>query len=81
MKFHKAETDGKSWFVTYSQSVDGVPVYRTEIGYTVNQDGDIIALGADAYRNVSIATTPRVSISQRRWLLPVNHSDSIPPQL
>ena len=36
MKFHKAETDGKSWFVTYSQSVDGVPVYRTEIGYTVN---------------------------------------------
>lgn len=57
----QVETDGKMWFVSYSQSIDSVPVYGTEIGYTVNQNGDIISLGADAYQNVQVSTTPKIA--------------------
>jgi len=60
-KLRKANTDGKLWFVSYSQAVDSVPVYGTEIGYTVNQTGDIVALGADTYQNLRISTTPGIS--------------------
>lgn len=61
IKLRKAETDGTLWFVSYEQSVNNVPVYGTEIGYTVNQNGYVVALGADAYQNVSISTTPQVT--------------------
>ena len=61
MKLKKAETDGKLWFVSYGQSVSNVPVYGAEIGYTVNEAGDIVAAGADAYPQVSISTVPQVT--------------------
>lgn len=64
VKLRSAETDGTMWYVTYSQAVNGVPVYGTEIGYTINQDGDIIALGADAYQNIAISTTPALTSAQ-----------------
>ncbi len=63
LKFDKAETDGKMWFVTYRQSVDDVPVYRSEIGYTIDRNGDVVALGADGYPNVSVSTKPQVTKS------------------
>ncbi|MEG8947935.1 T9SS type A sorting domain-containing protein [Rosettibacter firmus] len=65
LKLRKAETDGKMWFISYDQSINGVPDYGNEIGYTVNQSGDIVALGADAYQNIStISTTPKVTKSK-----------------
>ena len=63
-KLRKAETDGRMWFISYEQSINGVPVYGTEIGYTVNQRGDIVALGADAYQNISVLTTPQITKSK-----------------
>ncbi len=64
VKLRSAETDGKMWYVTYRQAVNGVPVYGTEIGYTINQDGDLIALGADAYQSIAISTTPALTSTQ-----------------
>ena len=64
VKLRNAETDGKMWYVTYRQAVNGVPVYGTEIGYTINQDGDIIALGADVYQGIAISTTPALTADQ-----------------
>jgi Zn-dependent metalloprotease len=66
IKLKKAETDGKMWFVSYIQSVNDVPVYGTEIGYTINQNGEVVTLGADAYQNISIATTPHVTKSNAK---------------
>jgi len=61
MSMQKANTDGKMWFVSYRQTVDNIPVWGTEIGYTINQAGDIVVLGADAYQNVKVSTTPGIS--------------------
>lgn len=55
-----AETDGQLWFVSLVQTVGEVPVYGTEIGYTVDQEGSLIALGADAYPSVKAPTSPTV---------------------
>ncbi len=63
MKLSKAETDGKMWFVSYAQVFNSVPIYGTEIGYTINQKGDVVTLGADAYPNISISTSPSITKS------------------
>ena len=56
LKLKKAKTDAGMWFVTYAQTVGGVPVYGTEIGYTVNERGDV---GAFASRSVLMRTPMR----------------------
>lgn len=61
VKLEQADTDGQLWFVLYRQAINDIPVYGTQIGYTVNQTGDIIALGADAYQNLKVSTSPSIS--------------------
>lgn len=68
LKLTRAETDGKLWFVSFSQSKNGVPVYGTEIGYTVNMIGNVVALGADAYQDISVSTTPTVTKSNAEYV-------------
>ena len=58
------ETNGKFWFVTYKQAINGVPIHGTQIGYTIDRTGDMIALGADAYQNVSVSTIPKIGSAQ-----------------
>ena len=60
----RAETDGELWFVSAAQTVDGVPVYGTEIGYTLNGRGELLALGAEAYPDIKVGTTPSVSATK-----------------
>ena len=48
-EIEQAETDGELWFVSAAQTVSGVPVYGTEIGYTFNSRGELLTLGAEAY--------------------------------
>jgi hypothetical protein len=68
MRLSKAETDGKMWFITYKQAVSGILVYGTEVGFTINRDGDIVALGADAYQNVNISTVPKMTSDEAvKW--------------
>lgn len=63
MKLREAETDGRMWFVSYTQSLSGVPVYRTEIGYSINQSGDVVALGADVFPDIAVSTKVQVTRS------------------
>lgn len=63
-RMSQLETNGKFWFVTYKQAVNGVPIHGTQIGYTIDRTGDMIALGADAYQNVSVSTIPKISSGQ-----------------
>lgn len=54
------DSDGQMWFVTYQQTYRGLPVERTEAGYTLDADGRMVALGADVYPNIAVETTPQV---------------------
>ena len=78
VKFRKADTDGHSWFVLYWQVVNDIPVYGTQIGYTVNQNGSVIALGADAYNNIEVSTKPKISNVEAQKIVSAEFaSDSI----
>lgn len=59
--FRKADTDGQLWFVSYQQTVNDIPVSGTQIGYSVDQNGDIVALGTDTYQDIEVPTTPEIS--------------------
>ncbi|MDR9418491.1 T9SS type A sorting domain-containing protein [Gracilimonas sp.] len=61
VKLRKVDTDGQLWFVSYQQTVNDIPVLGTQIGYTVDQSGDIVALGTDTYQDIEVPKTPKVS--------------------
>ncbi|QXD13854.1 T9SS type A sorting domain-containing protein [Rhodocaloribacter litoris] len=60
-RLRKADTDGASWFVAFDQVIDGIPVVGTEIGYTIDPKGNVVALGATVYLDLDVATTPALS--------------------
>jgi Zn-dependent metalloprotease len=55
------ETDGDKWYVTFKQVHKGVPVYRAEVGLTIDEFGQIISIGANSIPNVTVSTTPSIS--------------------
>lgn len=57
------ETADGMWFVSGNQIVDGVPIYGTEVGFTLNASGEIVLLGADVYPAVELPTNPSLSAS------------------
>lgn len=77
VRLKKADTDGSWWFVDYEQTFAGIPVYSSEIGFSVDPQGYIVTLGARAYPQVNVTPTPRVSASRaievaRRYFLQEN---------
>ncbi|MHB1686708.1 MAG: T9SS type A sorting domain-containing protein [Ignavibacteriaceae bacterium] len=61
LKLIKAENGGGMWFVSYKQEYKSIPVYGTEIGYTIDKNGNIVLMGADAYQNIKVSTIPSIS--------------------
>ncbi len=49
VRLKKADTDGSWWFVEYEQTFAGIPVYSSEIGFSVDPQGYIVTLGAIAH--------------------------------
>jgi Zn-dependent metalloprotease len=64
LKFKKADTDGSWWFVAYEQTYSDIPVYSSEIGFTIDPQGTIVTLGARAYPKIDISTSASISSSQ-----------------
>ena len=60
-QLRKADTDGTAWFVSFDQVVDGIPVVGTEIGYTIDAAGNVVALGATTYRDIRVSTKHQLS--------------------
>ena len=60
----KMETDGEWWFVEYEQTFAGIPVYSSEIGFTVDPQGSIITAGAFVFPDISVRTQASVSSVQ-----------------
>lgn len=45
-------------FIRHQQTYSDIPVFGTDVGYSVNEAGDVIALGGYAFPDVDVATTP-----------------------
>ncbi len=60
---HRIETDGKKWYISYKQVHGGVPVFKSEIGLTIDEFGQIISIGSNAIPHINISTRPSISDS------------------
>ncbi|MCH8495230.1 MAG: T9SS type A sorting domain-containing protein [Balneolales bacterium] len=61
VQIRKVDTDGSWWFVNYKQMVGNIPVKSSEIGFTINPDGYIMALGAKVYPEIRDISPPRLN--------------------
>ncbi len=64
----RISTDGRFWFITYSQVYNGLPVIGSQIGLTINREGRLFALGAQAYPNLALNTVPTLGASSTAQL-------------
>ncbi len=62
--FGRAETDGENWYVSFEQRYKNLPVYNTSAGFTINAEGKIVSIGADAYPEVEVETVPTITDQQ-----------------
>lgn|GEM_PF-3946546 len=56
----KVDTDGQWWFVEYEQTVSGIPVYGSEIGFSIDPLGRVVTLGATAHPEAAITPASRI---------------------
>ena len=54
------------WYISYEQIYQGIPVYRTSVGFTIERQGKIPRLGADIYPEIAVSTVPSISAQQAR---------------
>jgi len=52
------------WHLNYRQYYKNVPVYRSYLGYTVYEDGNIISLGSDIHPDIWMDVSPSITESQ-----------------
>ncbi|MEO0293370.1 MAG: hypothetical protein ABIN61_03995 [candidate division WOR-3 bacterium] len=57
----KKAKDKDRWFINYRQLYKGIPVYGASVGYTVHENGNIVAFGADVYPDINIDVHPSLS--------------------
>ena len=53
-----------NWYLSYQQIYEGIPVFSTHVGFTIEKDGRIRCIGADIYTNIEAKTTPLISDKQ-----------------
>lgn len=61
-KLKKVDNEDDMWFVSYLQTEEDIPIYNTELGYTLNKQGNVILLGGNYYNNVDVSTIPKISV-------------------
>lgn len=64
VKPKKTDTDGSWWFVDYEQTYAGIPVYSSEIGFTIDPQGIIVSLGARAFPKIDVTTVANIMAPQ-----------------
>jgi Zn-dependent metalloprotease len=63
-KIFKVDTHDNSLSVVLLQTYKNIPILNSGIGYTVNEKGDLLSLGADVYENINLSTSPLISRQQ-----------------
>ncbi|HQT97105.1 MAG TPA: hypothetical protein PK416_04380 [Thermodesulfobacteriota bacterium] len=56
----KAEKSGGSWYLSYRQSVHGLAVYGSSLGFSIDPDGRVRSLGAILYPDARVAPASRL---------------------
>ncbi len=57
----KSSTRKDKWYISYQQYYKGVPVYRADVGYTLLLNGNIELFGSDAYPDISLDVSHKLS--------------------
>ena len=57
----KNERVKERWLVNYVQEYNGIPVYGSSVGFTVNANGRIPVVGIQYYPHIDVNTTPSLS--------------------
>ena len=61
IKTCRVETDGAFWYIYAAQTIDGIPVYGTQVGFSIDPNGNIIALGSEAFPKATLSTSSFVT--------------------
>lgn len=67
------EFDSEMWFISYKQKYNGLTVYNSELGYSIDKNNNIVSLGSDCYENINVSTNPNISTAQASQIA---HNDS-----
>ncbi len=54
------EEDG-NWYLYYEQIYNKIPVYHTQVGFTIPKSGKVHHIGADIYSDIKVKTIPSIS--------------------
>lgn len=60
----KTRNMNANWYLSYQQIYEGIPVFSTHVGFTIEKDGRIRCIGADIYSDIEAKTTPLISDKQ-----------------
>ncbi|PJA97772.1 MAG: hypothetical protein CO128_10780 [Ignavibacteriales bacterium CG_4_9_14_3_um_filter_30_11] len=61
LKLKSVETNELFLSVTLQQYYNDIPVWQSEVGYTIDNKGNLLSLGADIYPKIKISTNPGIS--------------------
>jgi hypothetical protein len=61
------QVQGK-WYVSFSQEKEGIQVLFSEVELRIFENGQVMAFGADFYRNIELSLTPSISYNEARSL-------------
>ncbi|MBP7461319.1 MAG: T9SS type A sorting domain-containing protein [Candidatus Delongbacteria bacterium] len=54
LSFVKADTGNGCWYIKYQQVYNGIPIYSSSLGFTVESDGEVHLIGADCYPDIKV---------------------------
>ena len=60
----KAEKSAGSWYVSYRQTVRGVAVYDSSLGFSIDPEGRVMSLGAILYPDARVPAVSRLDREQ-----------------
>jgi Zn-dependent metalloprotease len=59
------QVQGK-WYVSFSQEKEGIQVLFSEVELRIFENGQVMAFGADFYRNIELSLAPSISYNEAR---------------
>jgi Zn-dependent metalloprotease len=61
------QVQGK-WYVSFAQEKEGIPVLFSEVELRIFENGQVMALGVDFYREIELSLTPSISYNEAKSL-------------
>ncbi|RMG25031.1 MAG: hypothetical protein D6732_22975, partial [Methanobacteriota archaeon] len=62
----RAQKVHRTWYVSYQQVYEGIPVLLSEVELRIFENGKVMAFGSDFYADINISTIPTISIEDAK---------------